>query len=337
MGVFTDGAEEYERQLNAQIDQLRKDLDLSETLRRGLERDNDALKAEAEKLAGDLSREQDVILDLEQTRTALHDRIKQLESYAEHADNACLQMTKLYVEKSLDAARRQQHLLEENSRLTDLKRAAEADLEQLKVATRAITEQKLAILVDRNRLAAGNLTPEEVQNLCHNLPATVPREEFEAGCRAYQDKLYGPKPPSAEETTQQQALAQVGLLDMAYKKLREQNEELSKAYDIAAAGCNANAKEAEEAQAALKAANEKVAFLSKEVQKAGVLALELMKAKARIAGLEDAMNPHDVTAAPRLCTARSGAGPARDYGCLYEVEHKGVHRNRMGHEWGGGS
>lgn len=35
------------------------------------------------------------------------------------------------------------------------------------------------------------LKPEEIQNLCHNLPTTVPLEEFARGCEAYQKKLYG--------------------------------------------------------------------------------------------------------------------------------------------------
>jgi len=38
-----------------------------------------------------------------------------------------------------------------------------------------------------------SLTPEQIHSLCHNLPSTVSREEFEEGCRLYQDKLYGPK------------------------------------------------------------------------------------------------------------------------------------------------
>lgn len=43
------------------------------------------------------------------------------------------------------------------------------------------------------------ITPEEVHALCHNLPATVSRADFEAGCRAYQDELYGPAAAVAED------------------------------------------------------------------------------------------------------------------------------------------
>lgn len=45
------------------------------------------------------------------------------------------------------------------------------------------------------RLKRGDLTPEEVQNLCHNLheKGTVTRVEFEHGCYLFQEKLFGPK------------------------------------------------------------------------------------------------------------------------------------------------
>lgn len=44
------------------------------------------------------------------------------------------------------------------------------------------------------RLLAGNFTPDEIQGFCHNLPQTVPVEEFAAGCAAYQRQLYGCAP-----------------------------------------------------------------------------------------------------------------------------------------------
>lgn len=41
------------------------------------------------------------------------------------------------------------------------------------------------------RLTAGRFTPEEFQNLCHNLPEGCTREVFERGCKDYQDRLFG--------------------------------------------------------------------------------------------------------------------------------------------------
>lgn len=40
------------------------------------------------------------------------------------------------------------------------------------------------------RLREGNFTPDELQNLCHNLPPSDCRY-FQAGCGAYQVKLFG--------------------------------------------------------------------------------------------------------------------------------------------------
>lgn len=41
-----------------------------------------------------------------------------------------------------------------------------------------------------NRLKEGNFTAEECQNLCHNLQnVTLP--VFDAGCKLYQEKLFG--------------------------------------------------------------------------------------------------------------------------------------------------
>lgn len=50
------------------------------------------------------------------------------------------------------------------------------------------------------RLKEGNFTPEEFQNLCHNLHEKclsdgLTRQAFEDGCKAYQDKLFGSKEP----------------------------------------------------------------------------------------------------------------------------------------------
>lgn len=41
------------------------------------------------------------------------------------------------------------------------------------------------------RLQKGEIAPEEIHNLCHNLEKTVPRCEFEKACADYVDRLYG--------------------------------------------------------------------------------------------------------------------------------------------------
>lgn len=49
-----------------------------------------------------------------------------------------------------------------------------------------------ALLEDEiDRLKRGDFTPDEFQNLCHNLPDTCTREVFESGCKDYQAKLFG--------------------------------------------------------------------------------------------------------------------------------------------------
>lgn len=49
------------------------------------------------------------------------------------------------------------------------------------------------LFAEVERLKAGDFTEEEFQNLCHN-SSPDDRCRFEAGCREYQDKLFGPKP-----------------------------------------------------------------------------------------------------------------------------------------------
>jgi len=46
---------------------------------------------------------------------------------------------------------------------------------------------------ENERLKAGDFTPEEIQNFCHKLNDTVPRQQFEEGCNEYQNRLYGVK------------------------------------------------------------------------------------------------------------------------------------------------
>jgi hypothetical protein len=54
------------------------------------------------------------------------------------------------------------------------------------------------LLAEIDRLKAGRFTEEEFQNLCHNFTPDD-RERFEAGCRAYQDKLSGGCPVAPKE------------------------------------------------------------------------------------------------------------------------------------------
>lgn len=48
------------------------------------------------------------------------------------------------------------------------------------------------LLAEIDRLKAGDFTEDEFQNLCHKF-GPDDRCRFEAGCREYQDKLFGPK------------------------------------------------------------------------------------------------------------------------------------------------
>ena len=47
------------------------------------------------------------------------------------------------------------------------------------------------LIKENKRLKEGNFTPEELQNLCHNIKGGT-RGEFEAGCKVYTDSLFGP-------------------------------------------------------------------------------------------------------------------------------------------------
>jgi len=51
-----------------------------------------------------------------------------------------------------------------------------------------------------DRLKQGDFTKEEIHEFCHKLAETVPRQEFEKGCRDYQLKLYGPRKFSASQS-----------------------------------------------------------------------------------------------------------------------------------------
>jgi hypothetical protein len=52
---------------------------------------------------------------------------------------------------------------------------------------------------DNARLRRGDFTPEEFQNLCHNL-TFADRLSFERGCRDYQEKLFGCHNPNPSYT-----------------------------------------------------------------------------------------------------------------------------------------
>jgi hypothetical protein len=59
-------------------------------------------------------------------------------------------------------------------------------------------EQVGVLLAEIDRLKAGRFTEEEFQNLCHQFTPDD-RERFEAGCRAYQAKLFGVCPAAPKE------------------------------------------------------------------------------------------------------------------------------------------
>jgi hypothetical protein len=61
---------------------------------------------------------------------------------------------------------------------------------------RRLARHARRLLAELRRLRCGELTPEEFQALCHHLDGRpgCTREAFEAGCAAYQEKLFGPKP-----------------------------------------------------------------------------------------------------------------------------------------------
>ena len=48
-----------------------------------------------------------------------------------------------------------------------------------------------AVRMELKRFKRGEFTAEEIHTFCHNLPDTVSREEFEAGCKDYINGLYG--------------------------------------------------------------------------------------------------------------------------------------------------
>jgi hypothetical protein len=64
-----------------------------------------------------------------------------------------------------------------------------------------VTRQAVGVLLaEIDRLKAGRFTEEEFQDLCHTFTPDD-RERFEAGCRAYQDRLFGGRPAAAGEGT----------------------------------------------------------------------------------------------------------------------------------------
>jgi hypothetical protein len=57
----------------------------------------------------------------------------------------------------------------------------------------SLKQENRSLKKEVERLKEGDFTPEELQNLCHNLQGCG-RAEFEEGCRRYQEQLFGPKP-----------------------------------------------------------------------------------------------------------------------------------------------
>lgn len=177
-----------------QVKQLEKDLRLSETLRRGLERDVAALEQQLESVKHVARESGESIERLAAQNTELEEQLAHIKTYL-------VQDARDRGRYLLDHAQRVDNLLNENSRLVELRREAEARLgvvQQSNAAWRAQFEGQreitIACATHRDRLLRGEFTPEEIHGFCHRLRETVPREEFERGCRAYQEKLYGPVP-----------------------------------------------------------------------------------------------------------------------------------------------
>jgi hypothetical protein len=76
-------------------------------------------------------------------------------------------------------------------------RLAEIDADLAGWRVRCLEQDTLAdlareLLAEVKRLLRGDFAPEEFQALCHHWEErAVSREEFEAGCREYQAKLFG--------------------------------------------------------------------------------------------------------------------------------------------------
>jgi hypothetical protein len=73
-----------------------------------------------------------------------------------------------------------------NKVLDDIHKAVEKVLQAADLVGHAVRGAAAEI----SRLKSGQLTPEELHNLCHNLPESD-REAFRAGCVEYQKKLFG--------------------------------------------------------------------------------------------------------------------------------------------------
>lgn len=176
------------------LDALERDLRLSETLRTSAERDLHAARAEVTRLKAQIEEMNRVmkeqaaaITDIETQRGKYYAENQQLRLDKQSLTNTVVMLGNHKIEM-LNA---RDSLLEENSRLVELRRDAEQDARVAKDALRAVTEQKLTLTVEYNRLLAGDFKPEEIHGFCHKLAETVSREEFMEGCRRYQLKLYG--------------------------------------------------------------------------------------------------------------------------------------------------
>ena len=66
---------------------------------------------------------------------------------------------------------------------------------------KTLHEKISALAKEVIRLRRGDFTPEEFQNLCHNLHErpVCAREEFSQGCLQFQEKLFGKEPPCLTE------------------------------------------------------------------------------------------------------------------------------------------
>jgi len=70
----------------------------------------------------------------------------------------------------------------------------EREIKELKETNSKLEHEKSQLQAETDRLKAGRFTKDELHNICHNLKATVPVEEFAQGCINEMQKLYGECP-----------------------------------------------------------------------------------------------------------------------------------------------
>lgn len=64
-------------------------------------------------------------------------------------------------------------------------------IEEMFQLTKELIKENDALRLENQRLKEGNFTPEEFQNLCHNLGRDCTLPVFDQGCKSYQESLFG--------------------------------------------------------------------------------------------------------------------------------------------------